>query len=101
MSPSFRCLLILLGALSLTLLAGSPSTAFEALWSTVLPESALSASALRLSVLDLAGVSGLQFATASTAEHGRTGIRFGLGFDDMVATPRNALDGAKLPVAPS
>src|SRR5690242_4085995 len=99
MSPSFRCLFILLGALSLTLLAGSPSSAFEALWSTVLPESALSASDLRLSLLDLAGGTGLQFATAGTLGHGGTGIRVGFGFDDMVPTPRNALDGAKLPVA--
>ena len=101
MSLCFRCLLILLGALSVTQMTLSPSTAFEALWSTVLPDSALSASELRLSLLDLAGGTGLQFATAATLGHGGTGIRVGLGFDDLVTTPRNPLDGVKLPVAPS
>jgi hypothetical protein len=102
MSLYHRWIAILAGTIAVTLLAISPSTAFDALWSTVLSESVLSASELQLSLLNLAGGTGLQFATAGAAEHGGKGIRFGLGFDDMVAPSRNPLDDAgNVPMAVS
>lgn len=101
MSACHRCIAIFAGAIALTLLAISPSTAFDPLWSTVLSESVLSGSELQLSLLNWTSGTGLQFATAAASEHGGKGIRFGVGIDDMVAPSRNALDGASLPATTS
>lgn len=97
----YRVAFILVGAVALTLLAISPSTAFDALWSTVLSPWALPTSELHVSVLSFAGGTGLQLATAAAMEKGGKGIRFGFGFDDMIATSRNSLDGINVPVAVS
>jgi hypothetical protein len=91
--------MIVLEAMALVLLVTSHAAPFDPLWSTVLSDSAMTASPLHLSLLDLAGGTGLQLATAATVEHGRTGIRFGLGFDEMVATSKNLLDGVNVPLA--
>ena len=101
MTAYHRGIAIFAGAIALTLLAISPSTAFDPFWSTVFSESVLSGSELQLSLLNLGRGTGLQFATAAATEHGGKGIRFGVGFDDMVVPSRNALDGASLPGATS
>ena len=91
--------IIVIAAMALVLLGTSGATAFDPLWSTMLSDSAMTASQLRLSLLDMGGGAGLQLVTAATPEHGGKGLRFGLGFDEMVATSKNLLDGLNMPVA--
>lgn len=95
----YRAIFILVGAVVLTLLAISPSTAFDALWSTVLSDWALPTSDLHVSVFSFAGETGLQLAAASALERGGKGLQFGVGYDDMVTASRNPLEGSKAPLA--
>ncbi|WP_447986999.1 hypothetical protein [Nitrospira sp. Nam74] len=90
--------MIVIEAMALALVGASQAAALDPLWSTVLSDSAMTTSQLRLSLLDMAGGTGLQLVTATTLEHGGKGLRFGLGFDEMVATSKNLLDGVNLPV---
>jgi hypothetical protein len=94
-----RMILILVGAVTLTLLAISPSAAFDALWGTVLSDWAFPTSELHVSVFSFAGETGLQLAAASALEPGGKSLQFGVGYDDMVSASRNTLDGSNAPLA--
>jgi hypothetical protein len=95
----YRVVLIFVGSASLTLLIISPSTAFDALWATVLSDLALPMSELHVSIFSFAGEAGLQLAAASALERGGKSLQFGVGYDDMVSASRNALDGSNAPLA--
>jgi hypothetical protein len=99
MRVCFRYVMIVIEAMALAQLGASQAVALDPLWSTVLSDSAMTASQFRLSLLDMAGGTGLQLATAAVLEHTGKGIRFGLGFDEMVATSKSLLDGVNMPVA--
>ena len=98
MRARYRVALIFVGAISLILLAISPSMAFDALWGTVWSDSALPASELHVSLFSFAGEMGLQLAAASALDRCGKSLQFGLGYDDMVPTFLNALDGSNAPL---
>ena len=94
-----RILLVVIGAIGCSVLAVCPSQGFDTLWSTVLSNWVFPMSELHVSILSLAGETGLQLATASATEAGGKSFRFGLGYDDMVGTSRSPLDGSNVPPA--
>jgi hypothetical protein len=65
----------------------------------VLTDSGLSASGSHLSVVSVSPERGLQLATVTALDHRGKGLRFGLGYDDMVWASRHALDGSNIPLA--
>ncbi|HKN86125.1 MAG TPA: hypothetical protein VJV04_04655 [Nitrospiraceae bacterium] len=98
MRRPYRVALIFVGAVSHILLAISASFAFDALWGTVLSDSAVTTSELHVSLFSFAGETGLQFAAASALDRWGKSVQFGLGYDDMVPTFLNALDGSNAPL---
>jgi hypothetical protein len=84
------------GALALSII--SPSWASDALWSSPLSE-LLTSSELHISVLDYGADTGSQVTAISSGLLKTWGQRFsvGIGYEDMVSTFRNALDGTTIP----
>lgn len=85
-------------ALSITLTMISFSWASDDWWSAPLSE-VLTSSGLHISVLDYKADSGLQVTAVSSGLLRAWGQRFsiGIGYDDMVSTLQNPLDGSTLP----
>ena len=85
-------------ALSLTLSTTSSSWAGDDWWSASLSEF-LTSSELHISVLDYKADKGLQVTAVSGGLLRTWGQRFsiGIGYDDMVATFHNPLDGSTIP----
>lgn len=85
-------------ALALSLTVISPSWASDAMWSSLLSDF-LTSSELQISLLDYKADTGLQLTAISSGLLRAWGQRvsFGIGYDDMVSTFRNALDGSTLP----
>jgi hypothetical protein len=84
--------------LSLTLGTISPSSASDDWWSATLSEF-LTSSEVHISVLDYKADNGLQVTAVSGGWLRTWGQRFsiGIGFDDMVSTFHNPLDGSTIP----
>ena len=85
-------------ALVLTLSAMSPSWANDDWWSVPLSEY-LTFSELQISLLDYKADTGLQVTAVSSGLLRTWGQRFsfGIGYDDMISTFHNPLDGSAIP----
>jgi hypothetical protein len=99
MMACYRWSVVWVVAMALTLLSIAPSFAFDPFWSTLLTDWGVSTSGLHLSVLSVAAENGSQLASATALDQRGKGLRFGLGYDDMVSASRNVLDGSNVPLA--